>query len=74
MASPDVAALHQRVADKYRKVAESPAGLFKHPTGEASGLALREVFRALKPSGRFQACDMSLAGDEPPPDKSPWSD
>jgi SAM-dependent methyltransferase len=36
--------------------------------------ALREVFRVLKPGGQLQACDMSLAGDEPPPDKSPWSD
>lgn len=36
--------------------------------------ALRAVFRVLKPGGRLQACDMSLAGDEPPPDKSPWSD
>ena len=40
MASPDVAALHQGVADKYRKVAESPKGLFKYPIGEASALAL----------------------------------
>jgi arsenite methyltransferase len=36
--------------------------------------ALREVFRVLKRGGQLQACDMSLAGDEPPPDKSPWSD
>lgn len=36
--------------------------------------ALREVFRVLKPGGRLQACDMSLVGDEPPPDKAPWSD
>jgi arsenite methyltransferase len=36
--------------------------------------ALREIVRVLRPGGRLQACDMSLAGDEPPPDKSPWSD
>jgi arsenite methyltransferase len=195
MASLDAAAIHQGVADKYRKVAESPQGLFKYPTGEASALALgylpglvarvppacrerfvgvgnpftlgevrpgqavldlgcgagfdafiaaqlvgpegrvagvdlspemlavadagriesgfpridfreaaiealpfldnsfdvalsngvlnlipdkpaalREVFRVLRPGGRLQACDMGLAGDEPPPDKSLWSD
>lgn len=195
MADLDIAVIHQGVVDKYRKVAESPQGLFKYPTGEASALglgypatlvaripstirerfvgvgnpfslgeirpgmavldlgcgagfdtfvadqlvgpegrvagvdlspemlavaeearmetgfsqinfrqaivealpfqncsfdvalsngvlnlipdkpaALREVFRVLKPGGRLQACDMSLAGDEPPPDKSPWSD
>ena len=37
-------------------------------------VALREIFRVLRPTGRLQACDIGLAGDEPPPDKSPWSD
>jgi ubiquinone/menaquinone biosynthesis C-methylase UbiE len=36
--------------------------------------ALRQIHRVLKPGGRLQVCDMSLVGDEPPPDKSPWSD
>lgn len=36
--------------------------------------ALREIFRVLRPGGRLQACDIGLVGDEPPPDKSPWSD
>ena len=40
MSSPDIAAIHQGVADKYRKVAESPKGLFKYPTGEGSALGL----------------------------------
>jgi arsenite methyltransferase len=40
MSSPDVAAIHQGVVDKYRKVAESPEGLFKYPTGECSALSL----------------------------------
>lgn len=195
MAGLDVASIHQGVADKYRKVAVSPEGLFRYPTGETSALglgypaalvscvpsairerfvgvgnpfalgeirpgeavldlgcgagfdafvaaqlvgpgghvtgvdlsvemlavadagkiefgfphiefreaviealpfpdasfnaalsngvlnlipdkpaALREIYRVLKPGGRLQACDMSLVGDEPPPDKSPWSD
>ncbi len=36
--------------------------------------ALREIFRVLRPGGRLQACDMGLVGEEPPPDKAPWSD
>ena len=36
--------------------------------------ALREIFRVLGPGGRLQACDISLVGETPPPDKSPWSD
>jgi len=36
--------------------------------------ALREVVRVLKPGGRLQACDIGLIGEDPPPDKSPWSD
>jgi arsenite methyltransferase len=40
MASLDVAAIHQGVADKYRKVAKSPQGLFRYPTGDASALGL----------------------------------
>jgi arsenite methyltransferase len=37
-------------------------------------VALRRIFRVLKPGGRLQACDMGLVGEEPPPDKAPWSD
>jgi len=36
--------------------------------------ALREIHRVLRPGGRLQACDISLVGDRPPPDKALWSD
>lgn len=36
--------------------------------------ALREIFRVLRPGGRLQVCDIGLVGEEPPPDKAPWSD
>ncbi len=36
--------------------------------------AVRKIFRVLKPGGRLQACDMSLVGETPPPERSPWSD
>jgi arsenite methyltransferase len=36
--------------------------------------AFREIRRILKPGGRLQACDISLVGETPPPDKSAWSD
>jgi arsenite methyltransferase len=36
----DVTSIRQRIATKYRKVAASPEGLFKYPTGEASALGL----------------------------------
>lgn len=36
----DVATIHEDITEKYRKVAMSPEGLFRYPTGEASARAL----------------------------------
>ncbi len=36
--------------------------------------AVREIYRVLRPGGRLQACDIGLVGDEPPPDRTQWSD
>ncbi len=36
--------------------------------------ALREIFRALRPGGRLQTCDIGLVRDEMPRDKAQWSD
>jgi SAM-dependent methyltransferase len=46
----DTVAIRQGVAEKYRKVAVSPEGLFRYPTGEASALGLGyppELLRAI---------------------------
>ena len=40
MATRDVSTIRQATADKYRRVAVSPEGLFRYPTGEASALGL----------------------------------
>jgi SAM-dependent methyltransferase len=40
MESQETAAIHQGVAEKYRKVAVSPEGLFKYPTGDVSARGL----------------------------------
>ena len=50
MAAQDVISIRQGIAEKYRKVAVSPQGLFKYPTGEQSALALgysRDLLRAI---------------------------
>jgi SAM-dependent methyltransferase len=40
MAAQDLTNIRQSIAEKYRKVAVSPQGLFKYPTGEQSALGL----------------------------------
>jgi SAM-dependent methyltransferase len=40
MATQDVISIRQGIGEKYRKVAVSPEGLFKYPTGEQSALGL----------------------------------
>lgn len=40
MSVQDAAAIRDGIAQKYRKVAESPEGLFRYPTGEASARGL----------------------------------
>lgn len=40
MGMPEIAAVRQGITEKYRKVAVSPEGLFRYPTGEASALGL----------------------------------
>jgi len=40
MEPQETAAIHQGVAEKYRKVAVSPEGLFKYPTGDVSARGL----------------------------------
>ncbi len=40
MGELDVATIREGIAEKYRKVAMTPEGLFRYPTGEASALGL----------------------------------
>ncbi|HSB69549.1 MAG TPA: methyltransferase domain-containing protein [Candidatus Methylomirabilis sp.] len=40
MRESEAATIRQGIAERYRKVAASPAGLFRYPTGEASALGL----------------------------------
>ena len=50
MHAQEMATIRQEITEKYRKVAVSPQGLFKYPTGEQSALALgysRDLLRAI---------------------------
>ena len=40
MGAPDIVVISHGIEEKYRKVAVSPAGLFRYPTGEASARGL----------------------------------
>jgi arsenite methyltransferase len=40
MDATDASSIRRSIAEKYRKVATSPVGLFRYPTGEASALGL----------------------------------
>ena len=40
MGPPNASTIHEGIAAKYRKVAVSPEGLFRYPTGEASARGL----------------------------------
>ncbi len=55
METQEVTAIRQGIAEKYRKVAVSPEGLFKYPTGEQSALALgypSDLLRAIPHAAR----------------------
>jgi SAM-dependent methyltransferase len=55
MRAQDVTSIRQGIAEKYRKVAVSPQGLFKYPTGEESARGLGyppELFPAIPPAIR----------------------
>ena len=55
METQEAAAIHQNIAQKYRKVAVSPEGLFKYPTGEQSAKGLgypAELLPAIPPGVR----------------------
>ncbi len=55
METQEAATIHESIAQKYRKVAVSPGGLFKYPTGEQSAKGLGypvELLSAIPPGVR----------------------
>ena len=55
METQDVISIRQGITEKYRKVAVSPQGLFKYPTGEQSAIGLGyppDLLRAIPPDVR----------------------